>query len=152
MVDRRKALAYHEAGHAVAMLSFGAQIESCRISERAPNPFYNDEDGETNPAGGAVATDKQSLVIAWAGPIAELKVDPYADVARSDQQAMKKTLQSFAGTLSQQIDELHKAAKEACELVERQWAAIERIGDALAVEGTLSGDRVHALYELSPPE
>jgi hypothetical protein len=138
---REKALAYHEAGHAVAMTCFGIEIAYCEFHPG------EDEHGSTEPAEGATANGRQRLAIAWAGPLAELKVDPFAHVVASDQEAIKAALHDFRGTIVDMIDEVSEAAVAAHELVEREWSYIERVGDALLEHGRLTGDQVYALKQ-----
>jgi hypothetical protein len=97
------------------------------------------------PCGWSESIDLQQLVIVWAGPFAEMRVDPYADVVSSDQQSLKKILHDFRGSHLDMIDELHKAAREACKLVDREWPFIVRIAEALLAQGTLSGEEVERL-------
>ena len=138
--NRTKALAYHEAGHAVAAIAFGRRIKSCIIEKAGEHEF-----GETKcHDDGLRVTFHSELVIVWAGPIAEMKADPYAVVMAGDQSIAKNLLR---GSFAEMIDALHAAAKEACELVEREWASIERIGDALCERRQLNGDEVHALRD-----
>ena len=136
--ERHKAIAYHEAGHAVAADSFDIAIASCQIDLRK-----DDEHGSTEFVTGV--TGKQALVIAWAGPLAEMKVDPYANVAASDQEAIKKALHDFRGTYPQMMDEVCAAAKEAYAIVERGWPRISRVGDALLEHGSLTGDQIRKI-------
>jgi ATP-dependent Zn protease len=140
MPERVKAIAYHEAGHAIAMLRCGVKIATCTI-----NNSEDDGYGRTIPADHQNATDRQQLMIAWAGPFAQMRVDPYADVVSSDQQELKKVLHDFRGSRLDMIDELYKAAREACELVEREWRFIERIAEALLAKETLSGEELERL-------
>jgi hypothetical protein len=145
--DREKAVAYHEAGHAIAFVHFNLPIASCWIEDGA------EPHGRTELQGVVGPECHRDLVILWAGPIAEMRVDPFAVVAEGDQSTAKQVLNNLGAGASwlDMIDLLQRTAKEAVELVERDWPSIELVAHALLERKSLHGEEVYALSKAVKP-
>jgi hypothetical protein len=82
-----------------------------------------------------------------------MRVDPFAVVAEGDQSTAKQVLNNLGAGASwlEMIDLLQRTAKEAVELVERDWPSIELVAHALLERKSLHGEEVYALSKAVKP-
>ncbi len=144
------AVAYHEAGHAVAMLVLGYEFSHVAIGEwveslRAAGNVVHKRFGRD-----MMVADK--LVIILAGPIALAEYEDFEDIRdyycdpRAD--GDMETAEALAEHLSD-ADYTH-CEDRAIALVRTHWNAIDRIAIALYCTRLLSYRKVAALF--APPE
>jgi hypothetical protein len=144
-VDSREEMAVHEAGHAYAYLRVGIQVECVDLggNERFAaytNAFGHDQSGLAGLTG------------LWAGPAATrvwldrlglLDDAASVDIAMSSRTDTRVVIEKARD---------HGLIAEACDLadrlMDRHFAAIERVADALLVRGRLSGEEIAALAQL----
>lgn len=126
-MDELRITAIHEAGHAVIALRLGLVFDHVTAE-----PDYDDEtDGalhwtELQSAGDLEITPEVDALVLLAGPFAEAKLlrssldEVFAgEVARDDREGL--------ATLGLTGEQFVAASREALALVEREWAAIERV-------------------------
>ena len=144
-MDNLRITAIHEAAHAVVALRLGLVFDHVTT--------VPDDDAETD--GAMHWTDLQSAgdleiaasadaIVLLAGPFAEARLTESTlhevladDPAGEDREAL--------ATLGLDDDEFVAASREALELVESDWTAIERVADALLECDTLDFAEVEAL-------
>lgn len=131
--DRRVAI--HEAAHAVLCCHFGLSITSATI-----NPT-EDTLGTVN---GHFSNGKGYAVMCVAGQVADQieagKTSFTFDWRQPDGQNCESMLAGLGMTKTSVV-------AEAATIVRQHWSAIERVATALQQFGTISGERVKALYE-----
>lgn len=168
MAPKREVVAYHEAAHAGLHVILGYDLEWVSIE---PNPETQSE-GETKGtilppavtkgrlARGDAFTEEELAAIVdnvtnlVAGEVAEARrsgeryrLDPLAVRTRDEQWAVGQ-VQSVYGSANAYAHadrELATLTKRAEELLERHWAFVERVAEALMVKGRLTGDEVVSL-------
>ena len=120
--------AIHEAGHAVAWLAHGVPVQSISLV-----PEMN-EGGSCTPGRivrhNSIETCRVGIVICYAGPVAERRVNPEAKIQGLDLQHATDDARRIHGlTASDALiqRELHEGEAEAERLVETYWTAIEAI-------------------------
>lgn len=134
-----RAIAYHEAGHAVACLALGVRVKRIDAKRTRRGDPYVDHD----PPRGATAR-RTDCVIALAGPEAErraLGLD-YAD------ESMSPTDYATARRFLERADLFESIGvwADVQSIVARRWLQIETIAKALlSGEQVLFGVRVRAL-------
>jgi hypothetical protein len=150
VMNRNRAVAYHEAGHAVAAVRHGIRLTACEMMR---NEEHGGIEFEPQIPDGVVEKSRRRfchkmLVVLFAGPAAEMKIDPHALVEEGDSARAKHILNWWPEASGIGMFLLfHAAAKDACELVIREWPNIKRVGDALLEQRTLSAEKVHALCD-----
>jgi hypothetical protein len=144
-VNNPRVTAIHEAGHAVVALRLGLVFDHVTT--------VPDDDAETD--GALHWTELQSagdLEIAAAADAIVLLAGPFAE-ARLTESTLHEVLAGDAAgedrealaTLGLDDEEFVAASRDALELVEQDWPAIERVADALLECDTLDFDEVEAL-------
>lgn len=120
--------AIHEAGHAVAWLAHGVPVQSISLTADMH------EGGSCTPGRIArhntIETCRVGILIAYAGPVAERRVNPDAKIAGLDLEHATADARRIHGLTAAQsvIDaELARGEAEAERLVETYWTAIENI-------------------------
>ena len=134
MGDDRKAVAYHEAGHAVVALALGYRCYSVAIED----------------AGRAVCDEpaEHALALMIASFIAEAKCMGEADIWRdvADRvRAADLALWIARGDMNTASSLLSTVTAQAKARVEEHWAEIETIANALVEKRKLSGEEVLTL-------
>jgi ATP-dependent Zn protease len=146
-VNNLRVTAIHEAGHAVVALRLGLVFDHVTT--------IPDEHAQTD--GALHWTDLQSagdLEIAPTADAIVLLAGPFAE-ARLTESTLHEVLAGEAAgedrealaTLGLDDEEFVAASRDALTLVEHEWAAIERVADALLESETLDFDEVEALLE-----
>jgi len=133
--------AYHEAGHAVALLALDFELNEINIGVRAG--FWSGVRSHGGTNGGVPESDDDTdgvddyLVTCLSGPAAELRFgSPQADVLAH----MEGDLRNAEGALPHASLTLGEAEDEAHELVDGNWDAIVAVAEALMDnDGYLSG-------------
>jgi hypothetical protein len=139
--------AIHEAGHAVVALRLGLVFDHVTTvpDERA------ETDGalhwtDLQSAGDLEIVPTADAIVLLAGPFAEARLIESTlhevlagDAAGEDREAL--------ATLGLDDEEFVAASRDALAMVEQDWAAIERVADALLDSETLDFDEVEALLD-----
>ena len=133
--------AHHEAGHAVAASVLGASIKRAALDEVW-----------TLVGVGCPRARRNAAIIALAGAEAETKYCGYS----LDRQAELWGV-AWATDLAIAMRDLDRAAiapaiRQARQLVDEHWRAIEAVAQALLERGELTGVDIHALIGLADPE
>jgi ATP-dependent Zn protease len=142
-LSRRKIVAYHEGGHAIAALDLGWPIKSATIRK---SRNYD----------GMVIRAKQSsfegdakflanMVIAAAGPFAQGRFAPDSGWGMELLGEVMDAACELGGEPPNRVFEV--AEQTAKDLVERRWPAIERIAQMLLDRTKLSGAEIEAAVE-----
>jgi hypothetical protein len=133
-IDEVVLRAYHEAGHASAAIALDQQAECAYL--RFVTTRYKRDDAEAL---------RRHAIVAFAGPMAELRLCAYSDAEcadlwvtdwRDDLGNALRYLDACDGGLCAPI------LRTARRLVRRNWRTIERVAAALIECGELSGDAV----------
>jgi hypothetical protein len=156
-VKNQRALAFHEAGHAVAAVAFGCRLDHVSaLAGRAPdgstwggNVAYRQPPVPPDlPADlrRAVAEQRlmQGAVIALAGPAAQRRAAPRSRVpavGTVDRAEAERLASIVARDAKCERALLTYAANEARALVENEWSVIEALADSLLKAEYLPGDR-----------
>jgi hypothetical protein len=134
--------AFHEAGHATASIVLGQPVEratlaSVRLDLR--------ESGRARRA--SARGQRIGALIALGGPCAEQRLCGYAQERRAElwETCWKFDFRNALRHLDAINGSFGDALSEAEDLVRRHWDAIERVADALAERGELTGAEVEAL-------
>jgi hypothetical protein len=156
-VSTWRAIAFHEAGHAVAAVAFGCRLDHVSaLAGRAPdgsawdgNVAYRQPPVPPDlPADlrRAIAEQglRQEIVIALAGPAAQRRAAPRSRVpavGTVDRAEAARLASIVARDAKCERALLKYAANEARALVENEWPAIAALADSLLKAEHLSGDR-----------
>lgn len=146
----REAIAYHETGHAVAMIALGVKVLDVTIDR--PDGQLG---GCTRHVPGLPPNNGQGIVISLAGPVAQLRrcpgswlPDEYSPL--SDDAKANKVIAYIAKVDGGDAKKMRAAAEQkAARLVADHWPEIERVAETLLKRGTLTGDQI---MELLPGE
>jgi hypothetical protein len=139
----RRATAYHEAGHAVAMATLSLPFDSVHIFRRANGDglsgyVLHDKDIERQ-----VYEDRGSrvcAVVCITGPLAEARyLRKSMGTIWGGQDAVDVAKLRLSDT------DLKRAFREAATRVERHWTAVKRVARALQHHGALDYDAVEGL-------
>ena len=135
MGDDRKAVAYHEAGHAVVALALGYRCYSVAIED----------------AGRAVCDEpaEHALALMIASFIAEAKCMGEADIWRDEADRVRAAdlaLWIARGDMNTASSLLSTVTAQAKARIEEHWAEIETIANALVEKRKLSGEEVLTLF------
>jgi hypothetical protein len=143
MFSQRQRTAYHEAGHVVAALTFGAPIISVTITAYVPHMHRARWRSDNDMALAHMVT------LCLSGPAAEVAyVGPINDGSDHVDYEMARHYLSEGGVdpllIGVVIDRCRDAARR---LVSTPWARdkISRIADALLKCGTLMGEQISGL-------
>ena len=142
-IDRWTAI--HEAAHAVAAIRAGLTFDHVT----AVPDFEEDLDGalhwtELHTSGEVAMSAEASAMVLLAGPCAEarerrLRFDRvFAGIAATDDR-------EAIASLGLSDEQFITATRQALELVEHDWAAIERVANALLTGGQLQFDEVESI-------
>ena len=127
-----KAVAYHEAGHAVVALALGGKV---RLVEIGPRPH----------AHCLHRTKTNKAITALAGDLAEQRACPNSTWdAFVDLRVALDTAELLAP--DEPLDALQEFLDRAEALLDRHWCAVEAVAAALLKHGTLTGAEVDALF------
>jgi hypothetical protein len=158
-----RAIAHHEASHAVVAAHYGSTIDhvwiadewdenghmgDCRFNHPL-NDFICNEDNMTTPENRRLL-DKwnyECVVIALAGLPAEQRIKPEATLSRGDREAVESTWKEKAS--AQRDNLVREATKEAEAIVAANWHAIECVANALMEHRRLTGEKVLRLIASS---
>jgi hypothetical protein len=145
-IDRR-AVAIHEAGHAVVALAFGHDVVLVTLG---PSPDDARRLGLCCSNRNDDAMGRfEAAVVALAGPLAEqIFAGHPRDVRAMMLGSSWKTDRANAENhlrRSSMARTLGDAALEAARLVMERWPAIVRVAEALLAQGELGGARIEAL-------
>ncbi len=150
--DVRWATAVHEAGHAVAHLTFGHTIAALHVDPPDGDPWAGDHGRVVSqcPCKIRLICDP---VTTWAGPIAHREalrrvglLTP-ANIIGTARTADPDARAVASCRLSEAAD---RAAREhATRIVDQHWPGIERLAEAPADTGALSGEEATDLAERS---
>ena len=129
----RKAVAYHEAAHAVVALALGYRCYSVAIGKAVC-----DEPAE------------HALALLIASFIAEAKCTGEADIWRDEEDRVRAAdlaLWIARGDMNTASALLSTVTERTKARVEEHWTEIETIANALAEKGRLSGEEILGLVE-----
>jgi len=141
--------AHHEAGHAVAAYAIGREIHSVTIDEGGggaslhQSPIYGQMlEGE------AAWNVIEEMVIAFAGPAAQRRVQPGCKVPSSDRETVEALLANAEGlTQSERERVLRQAKKEARKLIDRHWHQVEMVAAGLLEHRVLNDVEIAVLLQ-----
>jgi ATP-dependent Zn protease len=144
-MDNLRVTAIHEAAHAVVALRLGLVFDHVTtVPDDAAETDGALHWTELQSAGDLEIAATADAVVLLAGPFAEARLTGGTlhevladDPAGEDREAL--------ATLGLDDDEFVAASREALELVELDWPAIERVADALLEQETLDFSQVEAL-------
>jgi hypothetical protein len=169
---RRKAIAYHEAGHAVAAHRLGYEVMRVSIAPKSGsaghvswrNPIKNRSVISKLEYGSEADLDRvrhridHAIIVSMAGALAQKRHNPRSDwryggsgVARDDRFLLKGSDDQQALQLASQLHENEKVRAaywrylkaRAEALVNHHWPEIEQLARALLHRETISGDDIH---------
>ncbi|HEY7116564.1 MAG TPA: HK97 family phage prohead protease [Tepidisphaeraceae bacterium] len=129
---------YHEASHALAARLLGVTVKSVSVNANLPDGLM--AHGECTP--------DQNTVIALAGMIGATIADCGPDVKRlspGDRRGL--TLPTDRTDADRYIDRMSALT---IKLLQRNWSDVERLADALAERGRMTGHEVNALLAKTP--
>ena len=147
--------AFHEAGHAAAFAALGIALERVTIERSAGFA------GRTVPALSEAGDPLHHAIAALAGPEATRRWDPArfdwrdekdflaADEAIGRATSEWRSFPSIGAYASRRATITLRVREAAEQLVERHWAEIESIANALLVFGTLHGEALARIFERS---
>ena len=146
------AIAHHEAGHAFTAHKAGRVIDVVSISP-TPNEngdyggcrHFNPLHGQDIPTGDARLAEMGSweLIISFAGPEAEKRVDPKRKVPASDLETQKRILSAILNATDDERREYVRDRRRITrQIVADGGPAIRKIAEALLERGRLTGDEV----------
>jgi hypothetical protein len=146
------ATSYHEAGHAVALVTLGYAVRYCTLVPRAG------KDGHSACMVASVALTKlpinQAITVWLAGPYAEMEHFPpliNPEIERGDWSDLTKvlialeTIHNAEWTAPIIRHSLERHAERTLRLVRREWSWITRVADELMRWRRLSGVEVTRL-------
>jgi ATP-dependent Zn protease len=159
-VSEKRAVCYHEAGHAVVRAHFQHAIDGATV---VPNEEQNTLGCVTSQ--GLMLYDanvrrrvtRESILSAYAGLEAEKLVNPDYDPDQSvsDFDLAFELLRKYPGRIrgcSYVGDDVYHARleyyrKESAKLVRHLWPVIERVALALEERDTLTADEIYVIYD-----
>jgi hypothetical protein len=143
----RRGQAYHESGHAVVAIYLGARVRYVVLREY-PHP---EPGGACNFTVLRFLQQSREVLISLAGPAAQLKVLP-AEMLRDQKiaSAFRHGTHGdyFAVRRAFRPERVAGLVREAGLLVNDLWPAVASVAEALRERGRLTGEEVHALYEI----
>jgi hypothetical protein len=127
-----KAIAFHEAGHAVVALALGSKV---RVVEIGPRPH----------AHCAHRTETNKAITALAGDLAEQRACPWSPWdAEVDFRVACDTAEHLAPAAP--AEALERFLDQARALLDRHWREVEAVAAALLGRGKLTGKEIDALF------
>ena len=131
--------AIHEAGHCAAHMVAGGEVGAAWVNE----------DGS-----GACQARRSSVISCLSGPVAEWKVSRPGDAPHpedfrdcmhiADVRRAVELLGSDNGDL------LFWCWLQACELIDKEWRAVMRVAEMLAIRNRLSGAQIESIWRRTP--
>lgn len=135
--NRLLAVAFHEAGHALAAICFGASVISVSIFDG------RDSDGNMGRTchNGKINSLVQRVAFYLAGLEAEARINLGATLPTGDQAHIDSLLEPYSRIERERY--LADADREAKHVVDHYWRKIEAIANQLREQRELSGEKVH---------
>jgi hypothetical protein len=163
--------AFHEAGHAVALVILGLPLKNVDVLTRrypdgASHGASHSEVDFSDYVGKGIDAVKPWMIQSLAGPIAELRVHRDSRLATKSGKKDWEMASQFAalanyegpipedGNLNLKIDpsrfrpQLEAASDEAAKIVGAHWPVIVRVAEMLISRKSLTGDEVAAIVSL----
>lgn len=133
------AVAHHEAGHAIAAISFGASVTSVWIADTW------DPKGEMGKTSHDERIDTLLQWVAFylAGLEAEVRINPAAVLTAGDKCGVDRLLEPYSDT--ERAKYLAEATSEAKRIVDQNLCRIEAIANELLKLRILPGNKVHGI-------
>lgn len=147
--SERLSNAYHEAAHAVAALVQGCSILDCTLSADGSAGRVNIPDFYPDRADPAEL--RRYAIICLAGWEAQLRREPdliedtFAGSIESDRQSARICVGHAVTGEAERQATYAQWCDDARRLVAKNWAAIQRVGAALADRGNLAAEEVASL-------
>jgi hypothetical protein len=157
--ERRKHIAYHEAGHAVIALMLGYKVDSVTIKPRYGRLTLGSVEGIQPGEGSSYrVVDREAIDIKidLAAPLAEQLVnpDPFDELiengSRKDWRTARRTLRDNLHTRGKAEVLIVRYALETAVLVQQHKDAITRIATALLERETLTADEIQRIADGRP--
>jgi hypothetical protein len=158
----REDVAYHESGHAVAMVTFEIEFQEIAI-------FVYEENGESKVRGETIRDLQKSVAIPQelaaamhCGILAATKYQNPEVNSKNLAQFFTESLKLGAGTDLARAASIRKELEQyglfdelefendISEVIDGRWSAICAVAERLLVEGKLSGDRVKEIMQENP--
>lgn len=131
-----RAIAYHEAGHLVTAHALGGRVISGNLLREGDRVGLARIDHDT-------LTPQGSVAVALAGAIAERRVSGRGEESRGDKSRMLLALQQVRG--GTQLKVYGAAKRQAEQIVQSNWGAIERVASRLLEKLHIDGSEVARL-------
>jgi ATP-dependent Zn protease len=157
LANRRRHIAYHEAGHAVIALILGYKVGKVTIKPRYSQLTLGRTEGiQPGEASSNRVVDREAtdIKIDLAGPLAEQLINPapfdelIENGSGGDWRSARRTARSFGLNTPREAEILIvRYALESAVLVQQHQEAITRVAAALLEHETLVGDEIKRIAD-----